>query len=87
MSIGPFEIAIILVLVVLLFGAKRLPEFGRSLGSGLREFKDGVTLAKEPATLAKEPFEAAKLSLSRRSHPAAASPAGSKTGPPSSGGG
>ncbi len=63
MQIGPLEIAIIVVLVVLIFGAKRLPELGRSLGNGLREFKDGVTLAKEPATLAREPMEVARQSM------------------------
>jgi sec-independent protein translocase protein TatA len=37
------EILIILVVLLLLFGAKRLPEMGRSLGKGMREFKDAVT--------------------------------------------
>jgi sec-independent protein translocase protein TatA len=37
------EIIIILVVLLLLFGAKRLPEMGRSLGRGMREFKDAVT--------------------------------------------
>jgi sec-independent protein translocase protein TatA len=38
-----WEILIILVVLLLLFGAKRLPEMGRSLGRGMREFKDAVT--------------------------------------------
>jgi sec-independent protein translocase protein TatA len=38
-----WEIMIILVVLLLLFGAKRLPEMGRSLGRGMREFKDAVT--------------------------------------------
>ena len=42
-NIGPLELVVILVVVLLLFGAKRLPELGRSLGSGMREFKDSVT--------------------------------------------
>lgn len=42
-GIGPTEIIIVLVLVLILFGAKRLPEAGRSLGQGMREFKDSVT--------------------------------------------
>jgi sec-independent protein translocase protein TatA len=42
-SIGPVEIIGLLLLALLLFGAKRLPEIGRSLGSGMREFKDSVT--------------------------------------------
>ena len=43
------EIIIILVVLLLLFGAKRLPEMGRSLGKGMREFKDAVTTS-EPET-------------------------------------
>ena len=42
-NIGPWEIILLLLLALLLFGAKRLPEIGRSLGSGMREFKDSVT--------------------------------------------
>jgi sec-independent protein translocase protein TatA len=42
-GIGPAEIIIVLVIVLLLFGARRLPEVGRSLGQGMREFKDSVT--------------------------------------------
>ena len=38
--IGPWEIAILLVIVLLVFGPKRLPEMGKSLGKGMREFKD-----------------------------------------------
>lgn len=42
-NIGPLEIVIVLVVVLLIFGPKRLPDLGRSLGSGMREFKDSVT--------------------------------------------
>ena len=42
-NIGPMEIVGLLLLALLLFGAKRLPEIGRSLGKGMREFKDSVT--------------------------------------------
>ncbi|MBA2615632.1 MAG: twin-arginine translocase TatA/TatE family subunit [Actinobacteria bacterium] len=38
-----WELAIIFAVLLLLFGAKRLPEMGRSLGRGMREFKDAVT--------------------------------------------
>ena len=41
--IGPWEIAILLVVVLLVFGPKRLPEMGRSLGRGMREFKNSIT--------------------------------------------
>jgi sec-independent protein translocase protein TatA len=41
--IGPWEIAILLVIVLLVFGPKRLPEMGRSMGKGMREFKNSLT--------------------------------------------
>lgn len=40
---NPLHIMFLLAFVLIVFGAKRLPELGRSLGSGMREFKDGVT--------------------------------------------
>jgi len=42
-SIGPLELVIVLLIVLLVFGPKRLPGLGKSLGSGMREFKDGIT--------------------------------------------
>jgi sec-independent protein translocase protein TatA len=41
--IGPWEIAILLIIVLLVFGPKRLPEMGRSLGRGMREFKSSIS--------------------------------------------
>jgi len=40
---NPIHIAFLVVILLLVFGAKRLPELGRSLGSGMREFKQSVT--------------------------------------------
>jgi len=40
---NPLHIAFLVVILLLLFGARRLPEIGRSLGSGMREFKQAVT--------------------------------------------
>ena len=50
---SPTHIILLLLIALLLFGAKRLPEIGRSLGSGMREFKDSVTGhdPSEPAQL------------------------------------
>ena len=46
-NIGPMELIIVLVIVLLIFGPKKLPDLGRSLGSGMREFKDSITGSKD----------------------------------------
>ena len=43
MNIGPLELGIVLLIVLVIFGPKRLPSLGRSLGGGMREFKDAIT--------------------------------------------
>ena len=60
-NIGPMEIVLLLVLALLLFGAKRLPEIGRSLGSGMREFKDSVSVDSKL-----EPVQVAELPVATR---------------------
>jgi TatA/E family protein of Tat protein translocase len=58
-SIGPLEIGIVLVIALLIFGPKRLPELGGSLGKGIRDFGKGIkgeddeVAALEPAADAK----------------------------------
>ena len=52
---NPLHIAFLVVILLLLFGAKRLPEIGRSLGSGMREFKDSVTGESKQTTLPPAP--------------------------------
>jgi sec-independent protein translocase protein TatA len=42
-NIGPMEIAIVAVIALLVLGPKRLPSAGRSLGQGIREFKDSIS--------------------------------------------
>ena len=42
-SIGPLELGIILLIILIVFGPKRLPGLGRQLGSGMRELKDSIT--------------------------------------------
>lgn len=42
-SLGPFELVMIFLALLLLFGAKRIPEIARGLGRGIREFKDATT--------------------------------------------
>ena len=46
---GPIELLIVLAIVLLLFGARRLPKLGRELGSGMREFKDGIVHSSSDA--------------------------------------
>ncbi len=42
------DLIVVLVVVLLIFGPKRLPQLGRSLGHGMREFKDGITGNSKP---------------------------------------
>jgi sec-independent protein translocase protein TatA len=42
-GIGPMELIVVLVIALLVFGPKKLPDLGRSIGSGMREFKSSVT--------------------------------------------
>jgi sec-independent protein translocase protein TatA len=42
-QIGPLEIVLVIVVLLVIFGPKRLPSLGRSLGTGMREFKDSIT--------------------------------------------
>ena len=49
MGIGPLEIGIVLVIALLVLGPKRLPEAGKSLGAGMRSFKDSLTSGGDDA--------------------------------------
>jgi len=51
---NPLHIVFLVVILLLVFGAKRLPEIGRSLGSGMREFKESVTHQAIPETTERE---------------------------------
>jgi sec-independent protein translocase protein TatA len=66
---NPIHIAFLLILLLLVFGAKRLPEMGKSLGTGMRGFKDALSgesepapqISHEPQTAAVAPVPAEKL--------------------------
>lgn len=47
MRLGPWEIALIVAIVILLFGAKKIPEVMRGFGSGIKEFKKGLKEGEE----------------------------------------
>ena len=48
MDFSPVQLLIVLAIILLVFGAKKLPEIGRNLGSGAREFKEGITGTDKP---------------------------------------
>lgn len=50
-SLGPFEIILIFLVILLIFGAKRIPEIARGLGKGIREFKDATSDIKRELTV------------------------------------
>jgi sec-independent protein translocase protein TatA len=75
---NPLHIAFLVVILLLVFGARRLPEIGRSLGSGMREFKDSITGDSKQPTLTQtvQPPEATPAP------PAAAAPPAAVQAPP-----
>ena len=46
-NLGPWEILLILIVILILFGARRLPELARGLGQGINEFRDAVDSSKK----------------------------------------
>jgi sec-independent protein translocase protein TatA len=42
-NVGPLELAIVLIIALVIFGPKRLPELGRSMGRGIREFRSSIS--------------------------------------------
>ena len=93
-SIGPLELLVVLGIILLIFGPKRLPAAGRALGQGIREFKDSITSRRgrggddeEPAELPAGPSRApTSEGPSRASTPDGASaapgaPEGASTAP------
>jgi sec-independent protein translocase protein TatA len=49
-DVGPAEILLLVLVALLIFGPKRLPEIGRSIGEGMREFKDSIAGDREPGS-------------------------------------
>jgi len=74
---NPLHIAFLVVILLLVFGAKRLPEIGRSLGSGMREFKQSITGDASPQqpALGAPPQPAAIEQTSSQQQAAAPAPA------------
>ena len=55
-SLGPMELVLILLIVVIIFGASKLPQLGRGLGEGISNFRDGLK-GKDDKALPKAPEE------------------------------
>jgi sec-independent protein translocase protein TatA len=59
-NVGPLEIAVVLLIVLVVFGPRRLPELGKSVGKGIREFKGSLSMDDKdeiPAESTPEPPE------------------------------
>src|SRR5258705_4555992 len=81
---NPTHLVALLLIALLLFGARRLPEIGRSLGSGMREFKDSITGESRQPTLTsgQQPQPpAAQPAAQPVAQPVAAPPAGETQAP------
>ena len=72
-NIGPLEIAIVLVIVLIVFGPKRLPELGKSLGEGIRGFRGSLSGDDD-----KDSTESKKAELQAATQQPAAEPAAEK---------
>jgi len=57
-NIGPLEVVVVLIIAVIVFGPKRLPELGGSLGRGIREFRDTVSGERREHAKALDPSSA-----------------------------
>jgi sec-independent protein translocase protein TatA len=86
---NPLHIAFLVVILLLVFGAKRLPEIGRSLGSGMREFKTSVTgeathsqQTLPPADAQQQPAPAQPPATQPAPPPPVAEPVGTPSAPP-----
>jgi sec-independent protein translocase protein TatA len=82
---NPLHIAFLVVILLLVFGAKRLPEIGRSLGSGMREFKQSITgetpAQQQPALGAAPQQPALESTAETAPPPAQAAPVGAPAQP------
>ena len=57
MGLGPWEIALVILVIIILFGGKKLPELARGLGLGLREFKKAKQEIKDEVKNVADEFE------------------------------
>jgi sec-independent protein translocase protein TatA len=65
MSLGPWEIALIILVIIILFGGKKLPELARGLGLGLREFKKAKQEIKDEVKNVTDEVEAVEKEIEK----------------------
>ena len=65
MSLGPWEIALVILVIIVLFGGKKLPELARGLGLGLREFKKAKQEIKDEVKHVTDEFEDAEKEVEK----------------------
>ena len=80
-NIGPLEIAVVLIIVLIIFGPKRLPELGQSMGRGIREFKNSISGDKDEDDDAEENRRELETSESARQTAASQPAAGQQAEP------
>jgi sec-independent protein translocase protein TatA len=56
-NVGPLEIVVVLIIALIVFGPKRLPELGRSLGRGIREFRGSLSGENDEEERPEQPAE------------------------------
>jgi len=83
-NVGPLEIAVVLIIVLIIFGPKRLPELGQSMGRGIREFKNSISGDKDKESSEEKPRELQASQATPTTQPATppAGDAASKTAEP-----
>jgi sec-independent protein translocase protein TatA len=69
-NIGPLEIAVVLIIVLIIFGPKRLPELGQSMGRGIREFRNSISGDKDKGKGSEEKPRELQASQSGATDPA-----------------
>jgi sec-independent protein translocase protein TatA len=81
---NPLHIAFLLIVLLLVFGARRLPEIGRSIGAGMREFKDSISGASSEHSAPMLPAQQPQMPVQQAAQaPVAQAPVAQPVAPPS----
>ena len=78
-NVGPLELAIVLIIALVVFGPKRLPELGKSVGRGIREFKGSISGDNDDDD---EPEQPAEIAFAQPPPPPSESAEGKKADDP-----